>query len=284
MNASRRQFLRTGATVVAGSLVARERLESPGPPVRTITYNVLGCRGYPRTDANRNRLERAGEHMGDRLALELELHEPDIVTFQESPPAPRVAAIAERMGYRHASFEDDFPGSLLSRHEVVSVQNRPRAKQPRPGGLFTRHWGRAVLRVHGEEIVLFSAHLHPSKARIREREVSEMLEVMKDDLDSGRSLIFQGDLNHTPDGPEYGRWREAGWVDTFARAGKGDGRTFRSTERRRRIDYIFAHGPIAGRLRECRVLFEGGFRTNPEDPRSFALSDHLPVMASFAGR
>ncbi len=39
---------------------------------------------------------------------------------------------------------------------------------------------------------------------------------------------------------------------------------------------------LAERLRECRVLYEGAFRTNPDDPRSFALSDHIPVMASFA--
>jgi hypothetical protein len=38
---------------------------------------------------------------------------------------------------------------------------------------------------------------------------------------------------------------------------------------------------VAARLSECRVLYEGAFRTWPDDARSFALSDHLPVMAAF---
>ncbi len=39
---------------------------------------------------------------------------------------------------------------------------------------------------------------------------------------------------------------------------------------------------LATRREASRVLFEGPFRTNPADPASFALSDHLPVMATFA--
>ena len=49
----------------------------------------------------------------------------------------------------------------------------------------------------------------------------------------------------------------------------------------RRIDYIWSKGPLADRLTECRVLFEGAFRTNPDDPKSFAVSDHIPVLAVF---
>ena len=37
-----------------------------------------------------------------------------------------------------------------------------------------------------------------------------------------------------------------------------------------------------GWLTEARCLFEGGFRTNPDDLQSVALSDHLPVLAAFA--
>ena len=50
---------------------------------------------------------------------------------------------------------------------------------------------------------------------------------------------------------------------------------------RERINYIWAYGPIAKRLTNCRVLYEGAFRTYLEDPRSFALSDHVPVLAIF---
>ena len=43
------------------------------------------------------------------------------------------------------------------------------------------------------------------------------------------------------------------------------------------IELSAAGGPIASRITESRVLYEGAFRTNPEDPTSFALSDHLSL-------
>lgn len=41
-------------------------------------------------------------------------------------------------------------------------------------------------------------------------------------------------------------------------------------------------GPISKRLKSAKVLFEGAFRTNPDDPTSYALSDHVPVLAVFS--
>ncbi len=49
-----------------------------------------------------------------------------------------------------------------------------------------------------------------------------------------------------------------------------------------RLDYFWVGGPLGKRLQSARVLNDGAFRTNPADPASFALSDHLPVMAKFA--
>jgi len=95
--------------------------------------------------------------------------------------------------------------------------------------------------------------------------------------------VGQGDLNHRPDGPEYGRWREAGLVDAYRRDGETSEFTFPSTTPRQCIDYIWSNAVLARRGSAARVLFEGPFRTNPEDPRSFALSDHLPVLADFGG-
>jgi len=108
-----------------------------------------------------------------------------------------------------------------------------------------------------------------------------MLKVMAADIRADRSMLLQGDLNHQPDGPEYRRWIDAGLVDTFAAKGIGQPYTIPADNVQARIDYIWAHGPIARRLTECRVLYEGAFRTNPDDPGSVALSDHVPVMATF---
>ena len=87
-------------------------------------------------------------------------------------------------------------------------------------------------------------------------------------------------MNHGPEAPEYERWAEHELVDTAERAGTA-ALTCPSTGPTERIDYVFAAGPIVSRLKSARTLFEGAFRTAEDDPSSFALSDHLPVLAVF---
>ncbi len=106
---------------------------------------------------------------------------------------------------------------------------------------------------------------------------------MKKDIDSGRSMLLIGDLNHGPDSEEYQLWIDAGWIDTFAKVGKGNGLTFKAEEPKYRIDYVMATGPIAKQIVKSKPLFEGAFRLNAADEKSFALSDHLPQLAVFGG-
>jgi len=252
--------------------------------LRTITYNVLACRGFKLTDDNRAILSKARKQIPARIALELALYEPDIVTFQESPAKSVVADIANRMGMNHTYFRGGFPGAVISRFEITESTNKPLAPSVSTDdvkGLFTRHWGRAVLKTDDGDLVIYSVHMHPGKPEVREKEVTQMLAAMDADLTSGRSMIFQGDLNHRPDGPEYQRWVDAGLQDAQVAKGDSESLTFPCTEPLKRIDYIWTHGPITDRLTECRVLFEGAFRTNPDDPKSFAVSDHIPVLAVF---
>ena len=83
------------------------------------------------------------------------------------------------------------------------------------------------------------------------------------------------------DTEEYKLWMDAGWVDTFAKVGKGEGQTIKADIPKWRIDYVMAAGPIAKQVTESRPLFEGAFRLNINDKESFALSDHLPQFAVF---
>jgi len=277
---NRREFLQAGGGLLGAALFPAEALSQTEPPrLRTITYNVLACRGYPETDANRDMLRRARQQMVERFALELALYEPDIVTFQESPGEATVAAIAGAMGQAHTYFPGGFPGAVITRHKIIESENCPLVEGSRPADLFTRHWGRAVIEIGGQRLSLYSAHLHPSDAAVRAREVTVALEVMAKEKATGVPVLFQGDLNHEPDGPEYERWRVAGWVDVVRRVGHPSEFTFPSTTPAKSIDYIWTNNRLTGVPGATRVLFEGGFRTNPADPRSFALSDHLPVMA-----
>jgi endonuclease/exonuclease/phosphatase family metal-dependent hydrolase len=257
----------------------------------TISYNVLACLGYRRTADNKARLEAAQSQMERRVTSELLLYDPDVITFSESVTEAAAHRIARHLGMNVAWFPPGvrsypgypigFPGTVFTKHRILAVENAPYAGQDRDPSLFTRHWGRAIIDTGPERITLFSGHLHPNNALTREREITIMLGVIERDVAAGGSVLFHGDLNDPPKSKDYARWLGTGLQDAFATGGTGDPNTFNSVQPKTRIDYIWTAGPLSKRLREARVLNEGAFRTNPSDPQSFALSDHLPVMATF---
>ncbi|WP_417737881.1 endonuclease/exonuclease/phosphatase family protein [Rosistilla oblonga] len=283
MPISRREFC---GAVGASLAVANADLfaDDPNPkPLRVIAYNIYKCTGWPHQRQLAQQAVAKGQ-MAKRLAMELALHEPDIINFSESPMEELTKEVAELLGMNHVRFPSggNWPGTLLSKFEIIDSQNAP-MKGERPKELFTRHWGRATVKLPGEEpLIVHSAHLYPTAdPTVRLREIRAMIESMKPDLDAGRSMLLIGDLNHGPDTEEYKLWIDAGWMDTFAKVGEGEGPTIKSDIPQWRIDYVLATGPIAERASESRPLFEGAFRLNISDDESFALSDHLPQLAVF---
>lgn len=284
MHISRRQFCAAqaaaGLWAAAGLVQADDRKRSP---VRVVAYNVYVCKGWPEDRPLAKAAVQLGQ-MARRLALELALYQPDIVNFSESPSEEIAKEVAGYLGLQQVRFPSGghWPGTLLSRFEIVDSANTPLG-QERPPELFTRHWGRVTLRLpDGEALIVHSAHLFPGPdPTVRLQEVRAMLKSMQPDLDAGRSMLLIGDLNHGPDCEEYRLWQQAGWVDTFAQVGKGEGLTIKSDAPQYRIDYVLATGPIARRVMESRPLFEGAFRLNTADANAFALSDHLPQLAVF---
>lgn len=283
MTISRRQFCTAlgaaGLTTAALPAFANNKPKT----IRVIAYNIYACKGWPkdRTLA-KNAVEK--NQMAKRLAMELALYDPDIINFSESPSEAITKEIAKHLGMHHVRFPSggNWPGTLLSRFEISESRNVPLGFD-RPQELFTRHWGRGAIKLPGEEsLIVHSAHLYPTREpAVRLKEIQAMLAAMKDDLNSGRSMLLMGDLNHTPDSEEYKLWIKAGWIDTFAEVGKGKGLTIKADTPKKRIDYVMATGPIAKRIVESRPLFEGAFRLNLADENSFALSDHLPQLAVF---
>ena len=88
--------------------------------------------------------------MPSRFANELALYDPDIINFSESPDEAVVKEIAKRLGMNYVLFPSggNWPGALLSRrHEMVESKNVPLLKGERPKDLFTRHWGRATIKL-----------------------------------------------------------------------------------------------------------------------------------------
>lgn len=289
MQISRRVFCGVlGAACLAGSRRATTAAADDQPfELRVIAYNILQCTAWP---AERTLAQRVvqSHQMPRRLAQELALYDPHVVTFSESPSEKATREIAELLGMQHVRFAsaESWPGTLLTKFDVVESRNVPLANSTREAELFTRHWGSAKLRLPtGEPLIVHSAHLYPgSDPAIRLREVEAMLASMRRDLQSGSAALLMGDLNHAPESAEYSRWKEAGWVDTFAKVGQGQGKTYPASEPKVRIDYVWAAGPLARQIKTSRPLFVGAFRTNPDDKESFALSDHVPQFAAFTLR
>jgi len=283
MTISRRHFC---GALGASLAVANANLfadDSKAKPLRVIAYNIYKCTGWPNDRPLAKRAVAKGQ-MAKRLAMELALYEPDIINFSESPSEDLTKEVAELLGMNHVRFPSDgnWPGTLLSRFEITESQNVPTDCE-RPKELFTRHWGRATIKLpNDEKLIVHSAHLYPTAdPKIRLKEIRAMIKSMKPDLGAGRSMLLIGDLNHGPDTDEYKLWIDAGWVDTFAKVGQGEGPTIKADIPKWRIDYVMAAGPIAEQVTESRPLFEGAFRLNINDNKSFALSDHLPQLAVF---
>lgn len=286
MRISRRTFCASlGAAGLAAALprlFATER--KPSDQLCVIAYNIYVAKGWPEDRTRAKKAVADGEMVG-RFSEELARYQPDIINFSESPSEAITKGIAERLKMHHVRFPSggSWPGTILSRYEILESKNTPVLKGERPADLYTRHWGRAAIQLPGEErLIVHSAHLFPTTDPERRlREIPLMIESMRPDLEAGHSMLLIGDLNHTPDTREHELWLEAGWVDTFSRVGKGDGFTIRADTPSRRIDYVMAAGPIAERIVESRPLFEGAFRLDLNDADAFALSDHLPQLAKF---
>lgn len=272
--------------------------------LRTIQYNVFnGCIGYK--DINGRELPadekydlvRAARDLGQiprRIVLQLALYKPDIITFSEAPDEKTIAEMAGWLTMNYAYFpgakdgKGHYPGSILTNYEIVSSENRPFVdKVNNAEKLFTRHWGKAKLRLtNGEMIMVHTTHLWPFTKNggqaIRLEEIDQLLKSIHYDVEHDtKSVLLQGDLNSLPDTPEHAKLTSGGLVDTFEKAGIGNGYTATSKDPHARIDYIYAIGPISENITQSSPLYEGDFRLNNADPKGFALSDHIPVLSGF---
>ncbi|HPO15040.1 MAG TPA: endonuclease/exonuclease/phosphatase family protein [Candidatus Hydrogenedentes bacterium] len=286
---NRRRFLGiAGAGLL--SLGAGGRANEKKDRFRTISYNVLAFRGYPNNRKTQTRIKEKYEQHPVMTANALVKFSPDIVTLQEAPPEDRVAQFAKTLEMPYAYFpggwEGDtlypggFPGAIVTRFKIEESTNRPSAGAPHDKELFTRHLGYAKLAAPFGTLHVVSAHFHPMEREIRMREAAAIIEFVAQLRGSG-PVLFQGDLNHRPEDPEYALWGKAGLVDIGKAMGIGDKPTVPSVRPRNRIDYIWATPELAKRAQRAEVLDKTPFIPEPDDPASYALSDHLPVMAEF---
>jgi endonuclease/exonuclease/phosphatase family metal-dependent hydrolase len=186
-----------------------------------------------------------------------------------------------------SKYKGSYPGTIFTHYDIVNSKNRPFVGSDGSRDLFTRHWGKAEIRLPNEEMIaVHSAHLWPftknGGKEIRLAEIDELLKSIHYDLGHNtKSVILQGDMNLTPKSDGYKKLIGGGLVDAFTKVGQGIEFTATSKDPHARIDYIFAIGPIAKKFAKYRPLYEGAFRIYADDPKSFALSDHIPSLADF---
>ena len=284
--------VRGAAPAADAAGAASRKAVQPSRELRLIQYNIRSFEGYA---ANWDRCTEVVKHdqMIERFALELSLYNPDVICLEEVPSEAAAARLAARMGMHYTHFKggwkgkgwpEGISGAVLSKYPIVEAKTHPSLNwTERPQDLFTRFWGRAVLDTPAGPLVVHAMHGYHADSKIRLRELAEVLPVVQKDIQAGKSVILMGDLNHEPDSQEYEQIAVAGLADSFVGlSGAADLLTCPSTVRKERIDYIWSAGPISKRLKSAKVLFEGAFRTNPDDPTSYALSDHVPVLAVFS--
>lgn len=286
---NRRRFLgvaAAGVLALGRSVRATDRQNT----LRTTSYNVLAFRGYPKTAATRTRILENVDRHPELTAKALAVYSPDIVTLQEGPTEDVVAQFAKALDMRYAYFPGGwkgdqtypggFPGAVVTRFEIEEAQNRPSTGAPHEEALFTRHLGRAKLATPFGALHVVSTHFHAQEQETRMREAGAIIDLIAKLRESG-SVLLQGDLNHRPEDPEYGLWVKAGLIDIGKAKGIGDHPTAPSVRPLKRIDYIWSTPELARMAQGAAVLDKPPFVPDPADPSSYALSDHLPVMAEF---
>jgi endonuclease/exonuclease/phosphatase family metal-dependent hydrolase len=259
--------------------------------IRVISYNVqkfegkslAEAQGCPRFESNEAILDRVRKQVPLRIAMELEIYRPDIITMQEATGEDKVKQIANYLGMNYVYFPGNgkWAGAVITKYKILESQQNPLIDGNCPKELFTRHWARVVLQIDNNKIVVHTAHLHPVDEQIRIKEITEIIKVIKKDIEAGFSVLLQGDLNHRDNDPEYQLWLDAGLTDAIIKKGIGEPFTVPSFCPQKRIDYICVSGPIEKHLAECRVLYEGAFTLHSDSLKSCVLSDHLPVLAIF---
>lgn len=282
---------RTFLGIAAGTLFAPITARADDPfHFRSITYNVLAFRGYPDDDNTRVAIQIRREQHPELTARALAEYKPDIITLQEGPPEALVARFAKELGMNYVWFpggwegNDEypggFPGAVITRFPIIESENRPSAGDPHPEALFTRHLGRAVLDTPAGKLHVITTHLHAQSARAREREIAEIDKLARQ-LRETAPVLIQGDMNHRETSDEYALWKPAGLVDANAALNLTEIGTFSSVQPRIHIDRFFTHKDDPLRPVEGHVLNTGAFIIHPDDPASYALSDHIPVMIDF---
>ncbi|MDQ1695064.1 MAG: hypothetical protein QOJ03_417 [Frankiaceae bacterium] len=192
---------------------------------------------------------------------------PDVVAVQEAPRFLRWRSKRAELARRSALLvaTADRPGGLMLMTTLATtVVGTSFTLLPKSPRLHQRAVCTADVELHGARWRVASIHFSLDRDE-RQRHLPAFRAAVGSD---SSPLVVAGDVNEGPKGAVWQALSEQ-WQDAYAVAPSGEGDTFSTHNRRKRIDGIFADRRVE--VVECRVVDDVEGVT--------AASDHYPVLA-----
>lgn len=221
-----------------------ESAEAAEDPIRFVSYNV-----HSAFDIDGS-LDVAGiaEVIADTRA--------DVVGLQEVPRGQLLSANTDlltllqlELGFEHVAFfgttDPVWGNAILSRYPIVDVATD---YLPRVGTPMRRGSLGALVTIGDRNVLVINTHLqHVNDSDVHDEDPeadllpvhTEQINVILGQWGGQTPAVLMGDFNARPDWAQIGMVTSAGWVDTWAEAGSGDGFTSNAADPKYRIDYIF---------------------------------------------
>lgn len=230
-------------------LFGSSTLASPAEtgPVRYMSYNLHQAFGT------------SGEMDVDAIAQVIEQSGATVVGLQEVARGGLLNAntdlmylLGEQLGWEHTLFfgttDPVWGNAILSRYPLGEAEQR---LLPKVGTPYQRGYLAATVQTPEGEVLFISTHLqHINDPDVHDEDPEadlypvhhEQLAVIIEEWSERRPAVLVGDLNARPGWRQVEELLAAGWVDSWAEAGSGDGFTSNAADPRHRIDYVF-HTP-----------------------------------------
>jgi len=241
--------------------------ESTGP-IRFMSYNVHSA------------FNTAGSLDVEAIARVIEDTNASVVGIQEIPRGRLLSGTTDlltllrlRLGFEHVAFfgttDPVWGNAIFSRYPIIEVGSDylPLVGTPMRRGVLG-----ATIDTGSGEVLVISTHLqHVNDSAVHDDDPeADLLPVHSEQIDTilrhwtGRDpAVLMGDFNARPEWAQIQKILDAGWVDSWAEAGVGDGLTSGAVNPQYRIDYVFHTGSL--RAVDAGVIIS-------------LASDHFPVV------
>ena len=252
--------------------------------MRIGTYNVLGLRGYPPAEAEKDIGDRLSETAAQHFVNVFNELDCDILALQEGVPFPQIQRVAHAIGQDLATFPSpiSWPGHLLTRYPIIESRMFSHTTPDASDCPLSRTAGAALLQVSDQaKLWVVVIHFHPSRRELRDREADILRERIQGLMPITDLMVVLGDFNSRVDEQIHQHLKAMGFANAMESVGGGIQATIDTFGKgTHSIDHIYVSEPLTPYLTSAQVIRRKGFRHDgPEAPGLWVHSDHLPVIA-----